>query len=376
MSESLPTPAKGAKIKAALGRAPSWLGTLVVLAVLLAIVGAARPRFLSPANLALIVHSWSFKGVIAIGMAFVIMAGGIDLSVGAMLALAAVTGMWVMNAIVDAPAILAAAERVAPGDLGALHGAVQTAVAQAATAIGLAGNGPLGLLIGALVMLAVGLAAGWLNGLLITRGGVPAFVATLGGLVAFRSLGVTLTDSSNITAAGDGLFESIASGGLTLGGGLVIRTPIFIFLAVALVGHVLLTWTRFGRHVLAVGSNEQAARYSGLRPGKVRRGTYLLLGALTAGAALLAASRQGTVGAGEIGMMWELDVIAAVIIGGVRMSGGAGSIIGVVLGVLILSTIDNMLVLLRIPTDLQKFVMGVVIVVAVLLQRGRRPDQN
>ena len=150
---------------------------------------------------------------------------------------------------------------------------------------------------------------------------------------------------------------------------LLIPWPVLVFLVLAVLAHVLLSRTRFGRYVVAVGCNERAAVYSAIDVNRIKLLTYVLIGFLTGVAAVLVSSRMNSVSSSGAGLYYELDVIAAVVIGGTRMSGGKGTIIGTVIGVLILGVVSNMLGMLQVSTYLQGLVKGAIIIAAVLVQR-------
>jgi ribose transport system permease protein len=372
------TPAKSAARR--IGR---WLNAhraLGVLVAMITIVSLQRPEFLTPANLLNILLDSSFVGLLAIGMTFVIIAGGIDLSVGSLVALAGCVGIWLMNTAVEAPELLAAAAQASQRGLPAPASASRLAIAALLEAVGLGGSPTGALVMAVLATVLTATVAGWLNGLIIVKGRVAAFIVTLGGLVAYRSLALALADGGELVSAGPEAFAAIGNGGIPLpiddlyGHPLILRWPILIFIATAAGAHVLLSRTRFGRYTYAIGASEQAARYSAIRVDRVKIGTYALLGALTGLAALLNSSRMNSVASNSAAMMWELDAIAAVVIGGTAMAGGAGTIGGTVIGLLTFGVIANMLVLLDVSPYIQGSVKGMIIVVAVLLQRVRRPS--
>ncbi len=356
------------------------LGPLVALAVLVALVGLRNPRFLAPANLLNILHAWSFVGIVAVGMTFVILQGGIDLSVGSLVAFAGGLGIWLMNTVIGADAIAQAAQAAQAAGLEPPHSAIRVALAGLFASAGWAGSEPAGVALALAVILLTGLAAGLFNGLLIAKGRVAPFIATLGGLAIYRSLAQALADGGEFRSASFEWFPLFGGGGLPLpltnpyGKPLVLAWPVIVFFVVAVAGHVLLRHTRYGRYVVAIGANEQAARYSAIRVDRVRLATYALIGGLTGLAALLAASWTNSVASGSAGLMWELDAIAAVVIGGTRMSGGAGRVWGTVVGLLILGVIGNMLNLLQVSPYLQGLVKGLIIIAAVLMQRLGRTD--
>jgi len=297
--------------------------------------------FLKPENLRNILRQNATVGIVALGMTLVIIAGGIDLSVGSMVALIGGSTILIIN------------KAVACGSSE-----------MSALAYGLGG----GLLLGPLL--------GLINGLLITKGRIAPFIVTLGSMVAFRSLILTLANSGQISVQGAPSFSSLASWSVPLvgikGSGddwLPIPSPILVFFLLAALTHVLLFHTRYGRYVIAVGCNEKAALYSAINVDRVKWLTYAFVGFVSAVAAILLASRQNSVSSGATGAMLELDAIAAVVIGGTRMSGGSGSIVGTLLGVLILGIISNMLNQFGVPSELQGLVKGLVIIAAVLIQR-------
>lgn len=330
-------------------------GAPVALLALCILTALLSDSFLKPENLFNILRQVSFTGIVAIGMTIVIIGGGIDLSVGAMLAFVGGVSVLVFNRL-----------------LGANLGGVMSP------------NGPLvapnlAVAIAALVALSSGILLGLLNGLLITYGRITPFIVTLGGLAAYRSLALAIADGGEYRSANRAVFEPLGGGGIPIPGidvapnvPLLLPYPVLAFAAVALAAHVLLARTAFGRHVYAVGCNEKAALYSAVNVRRVKILTYTLTGACVGLAALLLASRMNAVSSGQTGSLLELDAIAAVVIGGTAMSGGRGGIIGTVVGVMLLGVVNNMLNLLQVNSYLQGLVKGFIIVFAVLLQRGGR----
>ena len=332
---------------------PAWCIPALALVLLVAatisfeIYRKGRSDFITPENLLNILRQWSFVGIIAIGMTFVIILGGIDLSVGSLVAFLGGAGILLMNYLITAGA----------SELTAVLAAIG-------------------------VMLIGGALAGASNGLLITRGRIAPFIATLGGLAAYRSLALALVDGGEYRSQSPQYFSRFGSGGIPLDSiglwiipgrlPLTFPWPVLVFLILAGAGWVLLNWTRFGRYVIAIGSNERAAIYSAIRVDRVKLLTYTLAGFCTGVAAALQASRLNSVSSSGTGVLYELDVIAAVVIGGTRMRGGAGTIAGTVIGVLILGVIGNMLNLLQVSVYYQGLVKGLIIIGAVLLQRGQR----
>ena len=247
-------------------------------------------------------------GIIALGMTFVIISGGIDLSVGS--TLVAVGAMVMM--VVDGSAT------------GLLAGMGITGVPAYIIAIAV------GLVFGALL--------GWLNGVLIAHGKLPPFIATLGTMQIFRSVTQHLTQHANPSVPKG--FLQIAN--LKIGSFYIM--PILYWLAIAAVLYVVSKRTTFGRHVFAVGSNIRTARLSGINVNKVKRRIYMLTGMLVAIAAIIQVSRIGSMDYASAGSGYEMDAIAAVIVGGTSMSGGKGSIVGTVLGMLIIGVMNNFFV--------------------------------
>lgn len=309
-------------------------GAWLALALLLAVCALTSAPFRSPQNLLNIVRQSSYGGIVALGMTFVIVSGGIDLSVGSLFALSGVC------------ALLAGAALPA-----SWPPALSFAVACAAG-------------------LAAGLAGGALNGALVAAGGLPPFIATLGTYSIFRSLALYLADSGTVPAPNP-LFGRIG-GGAPLG----IPAPVLALLALAVLLDVVLALTPFGRHALATGASERVARFSGIRTGRVRFLGYLLTGGLCALSALLFAGRLESISSSNAGLLYELDAIAAVIIGGAAMSGGRGSLRGTLAGVLVLGVVTNILDLWGVNVSLQGCVKGAVIVISVLVQRNAFPPRT
>ena len=266
-------------------------------------------------------------GIIALGMTFVIISGGIDLSVGSAMVMMVVDG----------------------SATGLLAGMGITGVPAYIIAIAV------GLVFGALL--------GWLNGVLIAHGKLPPFIATLGTMQIFRSVTQHLTQHANPSVPKG--FLQIAN--LKIGSFYIM--PILYWLAIAAVLYVVSKRTTFGRHVFAVGSNIRTARLSGINVNKVKRRIYMLTGMLVAIAAIIQVSRIGSMDYASAGSGYEMDAIAAVIVGGTSMSGGKGSIVGTVLGMLIIGVMNNLLTLFGVPPFLREACKGVIVIVAVLLQK-------
>ena len=296
----------------------------LALAVLLIACMISNENFRSAQNLLNITRQVACTGIAALGMTLVIIAGGIDLSVGSLLALSGVSAVMVM---------------------GKIH------------------NPQLAVAVAMLVSLGVGTAGGVLNGLLVTGGKVPPFIATLGTLSIFRSLAVYMADAGTLSSSN----EIFRAAGSCAPFGIPLAT--ICFLALAVVFAVLLNQTAYGRHICAAGANPKAAQYAAIRVGSVRFGTYVLAGLAAGIAAFLFSSRLNSISSTDAGLSYELDAIAGAIIGGTAMNGGRGSIAGTVAGVFILGIISNALDMWGAPVNLQGLVKGLIIIVAVLIQR-------
>jgi ribose transport system permease protein len=306
------------------------LQPLIALALMVLALSLASPTFRTQTNLVNVLREISVNLCLSIGMTMIILTAGIDLSVGAVLALAGVVAAGLLeNGLVFPP----------------LGVAVEFTVSGAV-----------------LAALLTGMACGWVNGTVITRFGVPPFVATLGMLSAARGLTNLWTNGRPITGLGKG-FAAIGSGSL-----LGLPVPVWVSAALVAVFVVLTRRTRFGRYVYAAGGNERAAVLSGLPVPRVKRAVYTLGGALAGAAGLVLTSRLDA-GDPTSGLGYELDSIAAVVIGGTSLSGGRGSILGTVLGCLIIGVLNNGLVLLNVSPFWQQVVKGVVIVAAVAVDR-------
>ncbi|MFD1150904.1 ABC transporter permease [Saccharothrix hoggarensis] len=295
-------------------------GLLGVLVVLCAVGYATRPdSFLTEANISTMLRLAAAIGVVSVGMTFVIISGGIDLSVGSIVALA---GVWM-------------------------------------TTVATQSYGPVVMVLCALL---VGLGCGLVNGLLISYGKIVPFIATLAMYASAKGLAERLSGRRTQVVTETGF--------TTFFRGDVLGVPVLIWMlaAVFAVGWVLLNRTTFGRRTFAVGGNAEAARLAGI---DVRRHTALVYGiaGLCCGIAALMVVARTTSGASTNGMFYELDAIAAVVIGGTLLTGGRGSLIGTLIGVLIFTVVGNIFTQNNLDTDIQNIAKGVIIVAAVLLQR-------
>ena len=310
------------------------MGPLLALIVLVVVGTLLNPNFLSAGNITNVLARSAFIGIIAVGMTFVITAGGLDLSVGSMAAFIAGLMILVMNAALPAM-----------------------------------GVGVPIILLGMLVALVAGLLAGLLNGFLITTLGIEAFIVTLGSMGIYRSLVTWLADGGTLSLD-FGLrtfYRPVYFDGI-----LGISWPIIVFALVVIIGEIIMARSAFGRHCAATGSTAHVAHYSNVNVNRTRLFTYAALGLLVGVATIMYVPRLGSASS-STGVLWELEAIAAVIIGGTVLKGGFGRVWGTVIGVLILSLIDNILNLTDLVSPyLNGAIQGVIIILAVILQRERK----
>ncbi|HBG01628.1 MAG TPA: ABC transporter permease [Firmicutes bacterium] len=303
--------------------------------IALVILGTAiNSTFLSPANLTNVLTRSAFTGTIAIGATFVIATGAIDLSVGAMAAFNSGLMIILMNYLVKS------------------WGATWLTIAAAMA-----------------LSLVLGVAGGFINGFVITKGRIESFIVTLGTMGIFRSLVTYLADGGTLSLnlALRGVYRPVYYGSF-----LGIPIPLIVFFIVAVVGSILLNKTRFGRYVLAIGSNADVAHYSAINVNRIRTITFMLQGVCVAVATMIYVPRLGSASS-TTGLGWELEAIAAVIIGGTAMKGGSARIWGTVAGAIIFSIIGNILNLSDVISQyLNGAVQGLIIIGAVLLQRTNK----
>jgi ribose/xylose/arabinose/galactoside ABC-type transport system permease subunit len=298
-------------------------GTFIALILLIVVAAMLSPRFLSPVNLMNVLRQTAIVGVLGIGMTFVILTAGIDLSVGATLALSAVL----------------------------LAGTLEST-----------GSIFLAMMVAVLAGMAVGLG----NGLGVTLGRVQPFVMTLGMLGIARSIAFLYTGGQPIPV--------IDKNFLMLGIGYLWKIPIpsIIFIAILIVAALVLRYTPFGRSVYAIGSNEEAARLSGIEVGRVKTAVYIISG-FTAGVGAIMYCSQFASAPAIAGEGYELDAIAAVVVGGTSLFGGQGGVIGTFFGALIIGILSNILNLMGVSPFAQPLAKGALIILAVLIVgRGRR----
>jgi ribose transport system permease protein len=302
------------------------LGTIAGLLVLCLILWAATPHFLTVSNLLNVLEQTAINAIVAAGMTFVIISGGIDLSVGSVLALSGIALALALEAGVAAPVAIAAA-------------------------------------------LAVGVGCGLANGALVTFGRLPPFIATLGMMSVARGVALMLAEGRPISGFGEG-FRALATERI-----LMVPAPAIITAAIYLGAHFVLARTIFGRATYAIGGNEEAARLSGVRVRFHKPAIYAVAGLMSAAAAVILTARLNSAQP-TAGIMYELDAIAATVIGGTSLMGGEGTLLGALIGALIMGVLRNGLNLLNVSSFFQQVIIGLVIIGAVIidmsLKRHRR----
>ncbi|MHC5233388.1 ABC transporter permease [Brucella sp. LJL56] len=303
----------------------------IALALLLVLGTIANPNFISIDNLLNVATRSAFIAIIALGATYVISSGGLDLSVGAMVAFVASIMILFMNSGVIADPVM--------------------------------------MLIAAVMLaLIVGAACGLLNGLITTVGGIEPFIATLGTMGIYRGLTTWLSQGGAITLRNpdiQALYRPAYFGSI-----LGVPVPVIVIFVTAALAAFVLYRTRYGRHVIAVGSNEDVARYSGISVKKVRTIAFIIQGLCVAVAVLLYVPRLGSTSA-TTGLMWELQAITAVVVGGTALRGGVGRIWGTICGAFILEIIGNIMILSNFVSEyLLGAIQGAIIIIAMLVQRS------
>ena len=293
------------------------------LILLIIVVSILNPSFLDLSNLLNLLRQISINGLIAFGMTFIILTGGIDLSVGSILALSSAFIALMITSGVD-PIIA--------------------------------------LIIGVLI----GFVLGAVNGLLVTKGNMAPFIATLATMTIFRGLTLVITDGNPITNLGDSYLFQLFGKGYFIG----IPVPAVTMIIVFVILLIILQKTTFGRHTYAIGGNEVAAEISGIKVNKIKILIYGISGLMSALAGGILTSRLNSAQP-TAGTSYELDAIAAVVLGGTSLTGGKGRIVGTLIGVLIIGVLNNGLNLLGVSSFYQQVVKGVVILIAVLIDRKK-----
>ncbi|QEK10991.1 ribose ABC transporter permease [Crassaminicella thermophila] len=297
--------------------------SIIGLVIFSLIISFLSPRFLTVSNILNVLRQTSINAIIAAGMTFVILTGGIDLSVGSVLAFCGAVSAYFISAGVNVFLAVMAS-----------------------------------LIIGALV--------GLFSGVMISKGKVQPFIATLVTMTVLRGATLVFTNGMPITLGSDkgAEFFSKIGGGYFLG----IPIPVYLMTLVFIIAYYILTQTRLGRYVYALGGNEEASKLSGLNVSKIKLSVYAISGMLAAAAGIIITSRLSSANP-NAGVGYELDAIAAVVLGGTSLAGGAGSILGTIIGALIIGILNNALNLLNVSSYYQMIAKGIVIAIAVLSDR-------
>jgi len=295
--------------------------SILALIILCIIVSVISPTFLQVSNLRNLFTQISVNAVISLGMTFVILTGGIDLSVGSIVA-----------------------------------------IAGAVCAVTIKNTGSISL--GILAALFTGILVGFINGIIVSKGKIQAFIATLATQTVFRGVTYVFTGGNPVSGLGSGFVK------LTNSRILGIPVPVIITIIVFAICAYVLTQTRYGRYVYAVGGNEDSSRLSGINVNRVKSWVYIISGATAAIAGIIVTSRIGSA-APTAGSGYELDAIAAIVIGGTNLVGGEGTILGTIIGVLIIGVLNNGLNLMDVSAFYQTIVKGLVILLAVLIDKKK-----
>lgn len=299
-----------------------WITAAIALAVLVIVLAVMSPMFLTGSNIMGILRQAAVYVIMGLGMSFVMMTGGVDLSQGSLLALVGVV---------------------------------------AASTVQNTGSIPLAIL----ASIVVGAAVGTVNGTIISCLKIPPFIMTLSTMYLCRGLTLVITQATPITIT-DASFKWIGAGTL-----LGLPVPVYVFVIAAAIGQFILSFTSTGRYILAVGSNREAARLSGIRTRWNECKVYIISGIMVAIAGVVYVARLGAAQA-NAGISYEMEAVAASVLGGTSVLGGEGSVIGTVMGAIVVAIVRNAMVLLEISTYFQQIVTGAVILIAVIIDVQRK----
>ena len=306
---------------------------LIFLVLLIIIFSSLHPRFLHPLNIFNVMRQISITGLIALGMTFVIIVRGIDLSVGSLLALCGLVG-----AVIAKGGLV---ERFSVGANNVLANPWYLA------------------LLGSVM---IGLLAGTVNGVCITKLKVPAFVVTLGGLSAYRGAALIVSDGGPISGFEE-TYRWIGQGKIGM-----VPIPVIIFLVFIVLCHIVLNYTVYGRNIYSVGGNPEAARLSGMNTDLIITSTYIITGFFVGLSAFILSARLNSSEA-VAGLGYELNVIAAVVVGGTSLFGGTGNILGTIIGAMLFGVLQNGLVLLNVSSYIQQIIIGIILIMAVAFDK-------
>ena len=309
------------------------LTPLIFLILLILIFSSLHPRFLHPLNIFNVMRQISITGLIALGMTFVIIVRGIDLSVGSLIALCGLVGAVIAKGgLVERFSVGVGTELANPW-YWALAGSVL-----------------------------IGLLAGTVNGVCITKLKVPAFVVTLGGLSAYRGTALLVSDGGPISGFNEA-YRWIGQGKIGM-----VPIPVIIFLVFIVLCHIVLKYTVYGRYIYSVGGNPEAARLSGINIDLIIISTYIITGFFVGLAAFILSARLNSSEA-VAGMGYELNVIAVVVVGGTSLFGGRGNILGTIIGAMLFGVLQNGLVLLNVSSYIQQIIIGIILILAVTFDK-------
>jgi ribose transport system permease protein len=295
---------------------------LLALVIIMGAIGSVESNFLSGSNLYLVSRQISFVAIVAVGELFVILHGGIDLSVGSIMAMAGMVAGYCMK--IEIQPIMAV-----------------------------------------IMGTSAGLLMGMINGALIAYVRIAPFIVTLGMLSFASGVVLGLSEGWPVTEIPES-FLPVAQGSF-----LALPIPVWITLVLAVVAHIVLTYTVFGRRTYAMGGNEQATFLSGIDVNRIKFGLYMISAACASIAGIILVARFNSAQA-DTGRGWELDAIAAAVIGGTSLSGGSGSVLGVLIGACVMGVIKNGLVLMKVSSYWQTAIIGIIIVLASVLDRAKR----
>ncbi|MGL4760616.1 MAG: ABC transporter permease [Sarcina sp.] len=299
--------------------------SLIGLILLCGVISFVTPSFLTVSNITNVFTQVSVNAIIAVGMTFVILTGGIDLSVGSTLAISGALGASVIKST---------------------------------------GNVFLAIIVATIVGTVIGI----INGILIAKGKLQAFIATLATMTIFRGLTLVFTNGTPISKLPEN-FVKIGNGKIG-----IVSIPVIVTIIIAIIAIYALSQTRFGRYLYALGGNEESAKLSGINTDKIKIMSYAISGFMASIAGVIITSRIGSASP-NAGTGFELDAIAAVVIGGTSLSGGEGKITGTIIGALIIGVLNNGLNLMNVSPFYQSIVKGLVILLAVLLdKKGRKKN--
>jgi ribose transport system permease protein len=324
-------------------------GIVLVLLVLAAsmtvlspIIRDGQQLFLTPRNLIQVALQAAINAIIAVGMTYVITSGGIDLSVGSIVALCGVLSAMVMRDVNSVSVF----------------------------GLTLSLDGPMAVVLGFLVAVLVGTLCGLFNGLLITRLSLSPFIATLGTMGIFRGIALVISEGRSIYGF-DQEFKNLFAGRIPISENVELPIAVIVAVLIAVIFWFFLTKTRLGKYAIAIGGSEETARVAGIAVERYKVGLYVLCGFLTGIAGVLLLARLNS-GDPTFGGLFELNAIAAVVMGGTRLSGGQGSISGTIVGALVISLVQNAMNIFNVPSYWQQVVIGAVIVFAVVLDQYRK----